>query len=51
MQETLRVLYVDDEPALLEIGKLFLENTGEEFVVDTLTSATEDSHLHSHGAV
>ncbi|WP_128694256.1 hybrid sensor histidine kinase/response regulator [Methanoculleus taiwanensis] len=41
MQDTIRVLYVDDEPALLEIGKLFLEKTGEEFVVDTLTSATE----------
>ena len=32
------VLYVDDEPALLEIGKLFLEEGGA-FAVDTLTSA------------
>jgi PAS domain S-box-containing protein len=31
------VLYVDDEPGLLEIGKLFLENGGE-MCVDTETS-------------
>ncbi|MBN1195664.1 MAG: PAS domain S-box protein [Methanomicrobiaceae archaeon] len=40
MQDTIRVLYVDDEPALLEIGKLFLESGGN-FVVETLPSATE----------
>ena len=34
------VLYVDDEPDLLEIGKLFLEQGGE-FSVDTVTSARE----------
>jgi PAS domain S-box-containing protein len=34
------VLYVDDDPGLLEIGKLFLE-AGGEFVVDTLMSAHE----------
>ncbi len=34
------VLYVDDEPALLEIGKLFLEQS-EDIHVDTLTSARE----------
>lgn len=34
------ILYVDDEPALLEIGKLFLERTGE-FTVDTAISAKE----------
>jgi PAS domain S-box-containing protein len=34
------ILYVDDEPGLLEIGKLFLENTGI-FSVKTVTSATE----------
>jgi two-component sensor histidine kinase/CheY-like chemotaxis protein len=34
------VLYVDDEPALLEIGKLFLEKGGA-FDVDTAISATE----------
>ena len=32
------VLYVDDEPALLEIGKLFLERNGQ-FCVDIITSA------------
>jgi PAS domain S-box-containing protein len=32
------VLYVDDEPSLLEIGKLFLEEGGQ-FIVDTITSA------------
>jgi len=34
------VLYVDDEPDLLELGKLFLENT-QEFSVDTAGSADE----------
>ena len=34
------VLYVDDEPGLLEIGKMFLEAT-EGFAVDTLTSASD----------
>jgi two-component sensor histidine kinase/CheY-like chemotaxis protein len=34
------VLYVDDEPALLEIGKLFLEKGGT-FGVDTVISAPE----------
>jgi PAS domain S-box-containing protein len=32
------VLYVDDEPGLLEIGKIFLEQNGQ-FSVDTITSA------------
>jgi PAS domain S-box-containing protein len=32
------VLYVDDEPALLDVSKQFLERTGE-FTVDTLESA------------
>jgi len=32
------ILYVDDEPGLLEIGKLFLEDMGG-FCVDTVTSA------------
>lgn len=40
MTETLRVLYVDDEPALLEIAKLYLEKVND-FSVDALTSATE----------
>jgi PAS domain S-box-containing protein len=34
------ILYVDDEPALLEIGKLFLEKSCQ-FHVDTATSAPE----------
>ena len=32
------ILYVDDEPGLLEIGKIFLERSGQ-FSVDTSTSA------------
>jgi signal transduction histidine kinase len=40
MTDTIRVLYVDDEPGLLELTKLFLESDGS-FVVDTLTSACE----------
>ncbi len=32
------VLYVDDEPMLLELAKIFLERTGD-FKVDTVTSA------------
>jgi DNA-binding response OmpR family regulator len=39
MTEVIRALYVDDEPDLLEIAKLFLEREGI-FTVDTLTSAT-----------
>ena len=38
------VLYVDDEPALLEIVKLFLEGT-DEFVVETKTSAQDGLDL------
>ena len=34
-----RILYVDDEPALLEIGKIFLEKGGQ-FSVDIQTSAS-----------
>ena len=32
------VLYVDDEPDLLDVGKIYLEQTGN-FSVDTVTSA------------
>jgi PAS domain S-box-containing protein len=35
-----RVLYVDDEPGLLEIGKIFLEQGGQ-FAVDTITSSKD----------
>jgi PAS domain S-box-containing protein len=38
MTAAIRVLYVDDEPSLLEIGKSFLEREGA-FTVDLLTSA------------
>jgi len=37
MPTAIRVLYVDDEPDLLEIGKLFLENSGD-FSVTTISS-------------
>ncbi len=37
MTDRLRVLYVDDETALLELAKLFLEK-GDLFFVDTVTS-------------
>ena len=40
MAPVIRLLYVDDEPALLEIGKLFLE-AGGDCIVDTLESAKE----------
>ena len=38
MAERIRVLYVDDEPGLLQICKLFLERTGR-YSVDTIESA------------
>ncbi|MCX6698626.1 MAG: PAS domain S-box protein [Methanomicrobiales archaeon] len=38
MAGLLRVLYVDDDPGLLEIGKLFLEESGR-FSVDIISSA------------
>lgn len=37
---SIRALYVDDEPALLEITKLFLEQTGE-IIVDCAECATD----------
>ncbi len=40
MHDRIRVLYVDDEPALLELGKLFLEDN-QGFRVDTSISAPE----------
>jgi len=40
MADTIRILYVDDESGLLDIGKLFLERGGA-FYVATLTSAIE----------
>ena len=38
MPETITILYVDDERALLDLGKVFLEETGR-FRVDTSISA------------
>ncbi|MDO9325868.1 MAG: PAS domain S-box protein [Methanoregula sp.] len=38
--DAIRVLYVDDEPELLEIGRLFLEKD-RAFTVDTLASARQ----------
>jgi len=35
----IRLLYVDEEPTLLEIGKIFLERDGA-FLVDTTSSAS-----------
>ncbi len=39
MADAIRVLYVDDESGLLEIGKLFLEESGD-FSVTTIDSAS-----------
>jgi len=46
---SLSVLYVDDEPALLEIGKLFLQRSGE-FVVSTCESAPDAIRLLSESS-
>ena len=43
-----QVLYVDDEPELLQIGKIFLEGHGK-FRVDTATSAPEAMTLLESG--
>ena len=44
MAEKIRVLYVDDEPALRDIGKLFLERTGD-FSVAPVGSASDALEL------
>jgi PAS domain S-box-containing protein len=44
MAEAIRVLYVDDEPEMLEIGKLFLEDSGD-FTVTTSLSAPDAIRL------
>ena len=44
MAAAIRVLYVDDEPALLDIGKLFLERSGD-FSVTTVTSVPDAIRL------
>ena len=38
MNDDITILYVDDEPGLLSLGKIFLERSGQ-FIVDTITSA------------
>ena len=38
MPDILRVLYIDDEPDLLEIGKIFIDEPGD-FSVVTISSA------------
>ena len=43
-----QVLYVDDEPELLQIGKIFLERHGK-FRVDTAASASEGLKLLESG--
>jgi len=48
MTAAIRVLYVDDEQGLSDLGKVFLEKNGE-FTVSTLTSAREAiSFLKDH---
>ncbi|MDP3396901.1 MAG: response regulator, partial [Methanoregula sp.] len=44
MAAAIRILYVDDEPDLLDIGKLFLEESGD-FTVTTALSAAEGIRL------
>jgi PAS domain S-box-containing protein len=39
MPDSLRALYVDDEPGLLEVAKMFLEQSGD-FSIETIESAT-----------
>ena len=48
MEATVRVLYVDDEPDLLEIGRLFLERAGD-FAVTTVGSAAAGLALLEEG--
>jgi PAS domain S-box-containing protein len=48
MAAAIRVLYVDDESGLLEIGKRFLEQSGD-FVVTTVLNAQEAVGLLEHG--
>ncbi|MDD1699758.1 MAG: PAS domain S-box protein [Methanoregula sp.] len=43
------VLYVDDEPVLLDLAKIFLESTGD-FRVDTVTSAPEALDIMSRSS-
>jgi DNA-binding response OmpR family regulator len=46
MPDEIRILYVDDEPSLLELGKIFLERSGK-FSVDIITSSLAALTLQS----
>jgi len=48
MATAIRVLFVDDEPGMLDIGKLFLEKSGD-FAVTTATSAPDAIRLLEQG--
>lgn len=53
MAGVIKVLYVDDEPNLLALTKIFLEKSGE-FHVDTVTSAQKaltDHLIHTYDAI
>ena len=50
MPVALRVLYVDDEPDLLDLAKLFLEEKGE-FVIDTAYVRQRGTGAVEQGAV
>ena len=43
-EDGLKVLYVDDEPALLELGKIFIESQGN-FLVQTASGSKEALHM------
>ncbi len=47
MTDAIRVLYVDDEPDLLEIGRIFLEGSGD-FAVTTAMGGPEAIRLLEH---
>jgi len=49
-KQKISILYIDDEPALVEIGKLFLERGGN-IAVTTATSAEEGLSLLAGGAI
>jgi PAS domain S-box-containing protein len=49
MDSIIKVLYVDDEPDMLEIGKILLESEDPNLKVDTIVSARlAMKHLHKH---
>jgi len=40
-KKLIRVLYVDDEPAMLDLTRIFLEKVSEDFMVETASSGEE----------